>query len=51
MVKKITVQGIRRRELDVKSFALALLELARIDTEPDPDDPPTEQSTNESGTS
>jgi hypothetical protein len=52
MVKKITVQGIRRREPDVKSFVLALLELARMDTEPGPDNsPPTELPPSECRTS
>jgi hypothetical protein len=52
MVKKITVQGIQRQEPDVKSFILALLELDRLDIEPDPDNsPPTEPPLGECRTS
>jgi hypothetical protein len=40
MIKRITVQGIRRQELDVKAFIHALSELARSTTEPISEDAP-----------
>ena len=51
MVKKITVHGIRRREPDVRSFVLALLELAREHVESDASNPANEKRANEYQTS
>jgi hypothetical protein len=42
MVKRITVQGIRRQEPDVRRFVLALIELARPAIEPIPEHPTNE---------
>jgi hypothetical protein len=40
MAQRITVQGIRREEFDVKAFVHALVELARSTSQPVSDDSP-----------
>jgi hypothetical protein len=51
MVKKITVHGIRRQEPDVRSFVLALVELARNHVESEASNPANEKWANEYQTS
>lgn len=43
MAKRITVQGIRRQEFDVKAFVHALAELAHSTSQPASDDSPDQR--------